>query len=218
MKWTAMIPGDNKSPGKINLTINGERSVQTIQLKQLLTRDIKMKTGNNPVIVENISDKPLYVTLTRKGTPLVSDMAREDKGLSMKINYLTTDMKPVNQKNLEQGTDFMMMVTVTNNTFTKVENIALTQMVPSGWEIQNTRLFDAEYGIKEGSYDYRDYRDDRVNTFFSLDQGETKNFVLILNAAYKGEFFQPSIWCEAMYVENCYSRIPGNQVTVTGQN
>ncbi len=126
-------------------------------------------------------------------------------------------MKPVDQKNLVQGSDFMMVAKVTNVTFSRVENIALTQMVPSGWEIQNTRLFEANYGIKESTFDYRDFRDDRVNTYFGLNQGETKTFVLILNAAYKGEFYQPSVWCEAMYTENCYSRVPGNKVIVTGQ-
>jgi uncharacterized protein YfaS (alpha-2-macroglobulin family) len=90
-------------------------------------------------------------------------------------------------------------------------------MVPSGWEIQNTRLFEADWGIKEGSFDYRDFRDDRVNTYFALNQGEIKTFVLILNAAYKGSYFQPSVWCEAMYTENCFARIPGTQVTVTGE-
>jgi hypothetical protein len=76
----------------------------------------------------------------------------------------------------------------------------------------------ADFGVKEGEYDYRDIRDDRVNTFFSLKQGESKSFVLILNAAYKGEFFQPSIWCGAMYLDNCYSRHPGTPVKVTGDN
>jgi uncharacterized protein YfaS (alpha-2-macroglobulin family) len=127
------------------------------------------------------------------------------------------DLRSVDQKNLIQGSDFMMVVKVTNNTFTMVDNIALTQMVPSGWEIQNTRLFEADYGIKESAYDYRDFRDDRVNTYFALRQGETKTFVLILNAAYKGVFYQPSIWCEAMYAPNCYSGYPGNPVKVTGQ-
>jgi uncharacterized protein YfaS (alpha-2-macroglobulin family) len=106
---------------------------------------------------------------------------------------------------------------ITNNTFNKVDNIALTEMVPSGWEIQNTRLFEANYGIKESPFDYRDFRDDRVNTYFSLNTGETKTFVLVLNAAYKGEFYQPSVWCEAMYTGNCYSRVPGNKVNVTGR-
>jgi uncharacterized protein YfaS (alpha-2-macroglobulin family) len=146
----------------------------------------------------------------------VSDIAREDKGLSMKIEYMTLDLKPVDQKKLDQGTDFLMVVKVANLTFTPTDNIALTQMVPSGWEIQNTRLFDANYGIKESSFDYRDFRDDRVNTYFSLGRGETKTFMLVLSAAYKGDLYQPAIWCEAMYTANCYSRYPGGMVKVTG--
>jgi alpha-2-macroglobulin len=90
-------------------------------------------------------------------------------------------------------------------------------MVPSGWEIRNTRLFETATGIKESSYDYRDFRDDRINTYFNLGKGESKTFVMIINAAYKGEFFQPSVWCEAMYKANCYSRFPGNTVKVTGR-
>ncbi len=217
MKWTEMIPGEKETPSKIKVTLNGDKSEQTILTKQIWSKDIKMNNGNNSLIVENISGKPLYVSLIRKGIPLVSDITREDKGLSMKIDYLDLDLKPVDQKNLVQGSDFMMVVKVTNNTFTLVENIALTGMVPSGWEILNTRLFEANYGIKESTYDYRDLRDDRVNTFFALGKGESKTFVLILNAAYKGEFYQPSVWCEAMYLTNCYSRYPGNPVKVTGQ-
>jgi len=111
----------------------------------------------------------------------------------------------------------MMVVNVTNNTFSEVNNIALTTMVPSGWEIRNTRLFEARYGIKQSAYDYTDIRDDRVNTYFTLGRDETKTFVLVLNAAYKGEYYQPAIWCEAMYTENCYARYPGTRVTVTGE-
>jgi hypothetical protein len=217
MKWTEMTPAQQNSPSQIKVTLNGEKSEQTIVPGQLWSKEIKIKTGNNSIIVENTSEKPLYVTLNRKGIPLVSDMAREDKGLVMKIDYVDMELNPVNQKNLQQSSDFMMVAKVTNNTFSQVDNIALTQMVPSGWEIQNTRMFEADYGIRESSYDYRDFRDDRVNTYFSLTQGQTKTFVLILNAAYKGEFYQPSVWCEAMYTANCYSRFPGNKVRVTGE-
>ena len=74
---------------------------------------------------------------------------------------------------------------------------------------RNTRLFEADYGIKESTFDYRDFRDDRVNTYFSLTQGQTKTFVLILNAAYKGEFYQPSVWCEAMYTAKLLFKVSG---------
>ena len=175
-----------------------------------------MTGGNNTLSVVNNSGKTVYATLGRKGVPLLSDATYEEKGLGMKIDYLTMNLNQFDNKNITQGTDFMMVVKVSNNTYSRVENIALTQMVPSGWEIRNMRLFESITGTKESEYDYRDIRDDRVNTYFSLNTGETKTFILILNAAYKGEFFQPSIWAEAMYTENCYARIPGAKVKVTG--
>jgi hypothetical protein len=217
MKFAEMVPGEKTGQAKFSITNNNETFDRTIDPGKVLLTELKVRTGTNNVAVSNNSDKPLYINLVRKGVPLVSDASGIDKGLSMKIDYFDTRLYPVNQKNLEQGTDFLMVAKVTSNTFTKVDNIALTQMVPSGWEIQNTRLFEANYGIRESAYDYRDFRDDRVNTYFSLNPGETKTFVLVLNAAYKGEFYQPSVWCEAMYTENCYSRVPGNKVNVTGQ-
>jgi uncharacterized protein YfaS (alpha-2-macroglobulin family) len=217
MKYAEMLPGDKTSPVKVRITSNGDKSDQTIGVKQLWSKDLKMTSGDNSLTVENISDKPVYATLVVKGIPLISSPEKEEKGLSMKVDYVNMDLKPIDQKSLVQGTDFMMVVKVSNNSFARVDNIALTKMVPSGWEIQNTRLFEANWGIKESTYDYRDFRDDRVNTYFSLGQGETKTFLLILTAAYKGEFFQPSIWCEAMYTENCYARHPGTSVIVTGQ-
>lgn len=217
MKWTELIPGDKNSPSTFNMVFNGSKSDQKILSKQVWSKDLRQNNDNNSLVIENNSDKPLYVTLTRKGIPMVSNATREEKGLSMKIDYLDMALKPADQKNLKQGSDFIMVVKITNNTFSMIDNIALTEMVPSGWEIQNTRLYETDYGIKESTYDYRDFRDDRVNTYFSLTQGQTKTFVLILNAAYKGEFYQPAVWCEAMYIANCYSRYPGNPVKVTGQ-
>jgi len=148
---------------------------------------------------------------------MLPDITAAEKGLSMKVSYVNMNLNNIDHRSLKMGTDFIMVVKVTNNTFSRVNDIALTKMVPSGWEIRNTRLFEAQYGIKQSTFDYTDIRDDRVNTYFSLGQGETKTFVLVLNAAYKGEFFQPAIWCEAMYTENCYARHPGTRVTVTGE-
>ncbi|MDP4222806.1 MAG: MG2 domain-containing protein [Bacteroidota bacterium] len=216
MKFAEMIPVNKAGQAKFSITFNNTTTDLTVDPGRLLLTDLKARSGTNNLTAVNNSDKPLYLNLLRKGVPLVSDQTGVDKGLSMKIDYLNTSLNPVGQKNLEQGTDFLMVAKVSNNTFTKVDNIALTEMVPSGWEIRNTRMFEANYGIKEGTFDYRDFRDDRVNTYFSLDAGETRTFVLVLNAAYKGEFYQPSVWCEAMYTENCYSRVPGSRVSVTG--
>jgi hypothetical protein len=217
MKYSDLVSGNKTGEAKIAVTYNGEKSELPIQEKKPFIKDLTVKKGENNLTLENTSDKPLYINLVRKGIPLVSDATAMEKGLAMKVDYLNMELKQIDQINLLQGSDFMMVVKVTNTNFVRIDNIALTQMIPSGWEIQNTRLYEANYGIKESTYDYRDFRDDRVNTYFSLNQGETKTFLLILNAAYRGEFFQPSIWCEAMYTENCFARIPGNKVKVTGR-
>jgi uncharacterized protein YfaS (alpha-2-macroglobulin family) len=218
MKYAEMIPGDKGGNGKVMVSINGDKSEIAVPVKQIGKKELKINPDENRLLVENTSQTPLYVTFIQKGIPMKTDVTREDKGLSMKVDYLNLELKPIDQKNIEQGTDFLMVVKVTNNSYRNVENIALTEMVPTGWEIQNTRMYEADFGLKEDIFDYRDFRDDRVCTYFSLDRGRTKTFVLVLNAAYKGEFFQPALWCEAMYTENCYSRYPGVQVTVSGRD
>lgn len=217
MKWASVAGGGNAGQSKINISLNGSVSSQVTGPEKPWRNDLKIKAGNNSLLVENSSDKPVYATLTLKGIPVISDIIREERGMIMKIDYLDRKLSPLDPKNLRQGTDFIMVMRVTNTTFTTVGNVALTAMIPSGWEIQNTRLFNADYGIKESSFDYRDFRDDRVNTYFSLGRGETKTFTLLLSAAYKGEFFRPPVWCEAMYTGNFWSRYPGTPVTVTGQ-
>jgi uncharacterized protein YfaS (alpha-2-macroglobulin family) len=217
MKYAEMIPGDKGASAKVMVSLNGEKTELPVPAKQIAKKDLKITSAENSLKIENNSQSPVYATLIQKGIPLRTDVTKEEKGLSMKIEYLNLELKPIDQRNLEQGTDFLMVVKVSNNSMRPVDNIALTEMVPSGWEIQNTRLYESEYGLKENAYDYRDFRDDRVFTYFGLGMGQTKTFVLVLNAAYKGEYFQPAIWCEAMYTENCYSRSPGVEVKVTGQ-
>jgi alpha-2-macroglobulin len=217
VKWAGSVPGDKNSPSKAAITVNGEKTERVLPQDKIWSEELKISGNNNQLTVGNLSERPLYLTLTRKGIALVSDQTKSEKGIEMKVSYLSRDMKPIDQKVLEQGTDFIMVVKVSNNSYTTIENMALSEMVPSGWEIQNTRLFEAETGIKEGRYDYRDIRDDRVITYFPLGPGDVKEFVLILTAAYRGEFFQPSVYCEAMYSSDYYSRYPGTSVKVNGQ-
>lgn len=214
MKYMETLPSGKDNDIKVNVTLNGEKSDIATTADKLVKTDLRIADNKNTLTVENISDRVIYVTQTLKGVPSAADATEARKGLSMSINYFNLDMNPLDHRSLLQGTDFLMVVKIRNDAFITVDNLALTQMVPSGWEIRNTRLFEAKYGIEESKYDYRDFRDDRVNTYFRLTPGESRTFVAVLNAAYAGEFFQPSIWCEAMYTPDCYARIPGNRVKV----
>ena len=49
------------------------------------------------------------------------------------------------------------------------------------------------------SLTYQDIRDDRVLSYFDLSRGESKEIPVKLTATYKGRYYLPSVYCEAMY-------------------
>jgi len=76
--------------------------------------------------------------------------------------------------------------------------VALSQVIPSGWEIINERLTGAVVA-SQNAFDYNDIRDDKSIWYFNLHRGTSKTFKLKLRAAYEGQYTLPSISCEAMY-------------------
>lgn len=212
MNFSRQVKGDSDKPMKVTFNLNGKTEKITSSEGAIIRTVTPAET--NKLVIDNESDRPLFVTFTEQGVPLTTDQTVSESNLTMKIDYLDMTQAPVDVSSLPQGTGFMMVVTMTNSSFRHINNLALTQMIPSGWEIQNTRLFEANLLLRESAYDYRDFRDDRVNTYFSLKGGETKKFYIILTAAYRGIYSLPSVVCEAMYDEGVYARRPGREVTV----
>ena len=121
---------------------------------------------------------------------------------------------PIDVKNLEQGTDFLAEVTIKNpGARGMYRNMALSQIVASGWEIRNHRLDNITY-LKGDIPTYEDIRDDRVYSYFDLGAGSQKTFKILLNASYKGLFYLPGISCSAMYDNSISAHVAGKWVTV----
>ena len=114
---------------------------------------------------------------------------------------------------MRQGVEFTAIVTLTNGMEQAFTDLALTQIFPSGWEIFNDRLLG---GTTESSttYNYRDIRDDRVQTYFNLEIRETKTFRVKLQAAYRGRYYLPAVSCQAMYAPQEQARNSGAWVEV----
>ena len=109
----------------------------------------------------------------------------------------------------------MAEVTVTHAGLrTQYENLALSQVFPSGWEISNLRLTDDEGLSQASSYNYQDIRDDRVYTYFDLSPNQRKTFKVLLTATYSGTYYLPAVNCEAMYDKSIFARKKGYTVEV----
>jgi uncharacterized protein YfaS (alpha-2-macroglobulin family) len=146
--------------------------------------------------------------------PAVGQEKSGQNGLSLQVDYLTLSETVLDPSQLEQGTDFVMKVTVKNTgTVGKYEEVALTSIFPSGWEIRNTRL-DPTQHLSNIVFDYMDIRDDRIMTYFDLGPNEQKLFRFMLHASYLGRFYLPMINVEPMYDATIYARKAGQWIEV----
>lgn len=187
----------------------------------------RMAINDPQVSVRNDHDKPIRVLVSNRGIPANLHEAPSHDGLAMDVNFLTLDNKPLSVEQLPQGQDFVAEVTISGE-FDKlltsnIENIALTAVVPSGWQIRNERLEGAQ--MPKG-IDYMDIRDDRVLAYFSLwrdyywnyryqDRNQTSvTLRIILNASYAGKFYLPGWHTSAMYNEKIHAKSQGYWVEV----
>lgn len=184
------------------------------QLSTALTTDLRIE---EEVSIKNNSQGTIYVNYYTEGIPKKGESVKTDRNLETNVKFLNKDYAPMEIANLQQGTDLIAVVQVKNSSMESVSDCALTFQVPSGWEIRNTRLFNQTTAINEDAFDYRDYRDDKVCTYFKLERGQTKTFLMILNASYIGKYYFPNIQTEAMYDKKYLSLIPGRWVEVRKQ-
>jgi uncharacterized protein YfaS (alpha-2-macroglobulin family) len=165
--------------------------------------------------IKNTGNSKLFVTTTLTGQPLEGSEDSEARNLDISIKYLSQQGTLMNIAEIVQGTDFTAEVTVRNPGRLGIyQNLALNQVLPSGWEILNMRVNDELVIKKEAAYTYRDIRDDRVYTFFDLEPNQSVTYRVFLNAAYTGRFYLPAVSCEAMYDSRIYARQKGQWVVV----
>ena len=113
-----------------------------------------------------------------------------------------------------QATEITAQISVYNQTDDYVDNIALTQIFPSGWEVVNTSFTDL--GTPNSTKaKYVDIKDDRVNYYFDLNKRKAKTFTLKLNASYMGDYYLPGAQVEAMYDNNYFARGNGQWIEVS---
>ena len=187
----------------IKATVGGR---EVVSAKSVYSQPV---SGN--VEVKNTADDLLYATLTTvarmpSGTPV----AAAASGLRISVTYQKADGTTLKTDAIPQGEEFTAVVKVTNPTTADYRSLALSERIPSGWEILNDRL---RGGAESG--EYRDLRDDRCDWFFDLPHGATKTFTLKLRAAYEGSYILPAITCSAMYSPTVAANTASGTTAVT---
>ena len=185
--------------GAVSVEVNdGVTGARSISGEKQVKADLETTAGT--VEVKNNASGPVYlqfITVSQNAPGAVVNA--KSSGIKLDVRYLGADGSTISPASIRQGTSFTASIKVTNlNQMDDVWNLALTEMIPSGWEIMNERMTGQDVP-SSGKYDYLDIRDDRNIFYFSLPRGESKEFRIKLRAAYEGKFILPSVTCEAMY-------------------
>lgn len=196
-----------------NIQNKGKTTKRTQLPLSQIKLDIKGKENGSVTLVNN-GKSIIYARIILSGIPIAGQETFAENKLKMKVSYKTLTGLEIQPDKIPQGTDFIAEVELTNpGLYGYYSDMALTQILPSGWEIINTRIADITSVHETSKPEYLDIRDDRVNTFFGIG-GEKKIFTVVLNAAYIGRYYLPAVSCEAMYDNSISARIPGKWVEV----
>ncbi|MEM7038333.1 MAG: hypothetical protein AAF570_15215 [Bacteroidota bacterium] len=186
------------------------------------------------VEVKNKTGGMMFARLVLDGIPETGDQDGRQSKIRMEITYMDMDGSELDPTIMQQGTDFVAEVKITNpGDKGELDELALNQIFPSGWEIHNTRMDGTGFNSSIAVPEYQDIRDDRVYTYFDLgapgskrhyspwsyprkakNEPSTKTFRILLNASYLGKFYLPTVYVEAMYDKSVSARIPGRWVQV----
>ncbi len=167
----------------------------------------------NKMTLVNDKDNTVFVRLIQAGKlPLGQELATS-KNLRVKTSFVDTNNSPIVIEQLRQGTEFIAQILVQNTSGSAIDNVALTQFFPSGWEIVNTRFTDAGGGVASKAR-YTDIRDDKVMFYFDLKARASKTFTVRVNASYLGTYYLPGTQAEAMYDNNYIARTKGKWIKV----
>ena len=207
---------EGSSEMKYTVSINNRSAVSLntkLPLKQI---DMQLKgASKGDVNVTNTGSGILFARIILEGIPEIGDQTDAQNDLKMDVNYTSMKGENIDVTKLEQGTDFIAEVRITNPGMRgEYSQMALSQVFPSGWEIHNARMDDAESTLKSDFPTYQDIRDDRVYTYFNILPTKTFTYRIVLNAAYVGKYYLATVNCEAMYDNTINARKAGKWVEV----
>ncbi|WP_422349023.1 alpha-2-macroglobulin family protein [Flagellimonas sp.] len=205
----------SKNGGKsldLGFTQDGKK-VRVKTDRAIAKRPLTITSSTNQVQIENHQGNIIYATLSLSGRLPVGQELAQQQNLRLSVTYQDPLGNAVDVRQLRQGTELQARINVFNTSNDFINDVALTQIVPSGWEIVDTS-YTGFGNDNSGNASYMDTRDDRTHFYFDLEAKKSKTFTVKLNASYLGDYYLPGAQVEAMYDNNYNARNKGQWIKV----
>ncbi len=180
------------------------------------TKKYALERFGVPADINVTGEGRLYYSIVTEGIRKDGTVRIEDSNLRVRREFFDRSGSRVGLDGIKQNSLIVVKITVASD-MADLENVAVSDLLPAGFEIENPRLTEeAEYSFITDSDVpiYVDIRDDRINYYFNFDGGRQKTFYYLVRAVSRGEFQYAPIVAEAMYDGNFYSASGGGKVRI----
>ena len=216
--WTILALGkiarrSNNTTATALLLDNGKKRKSTDNTMNL---DVTQLTGNQLTL--QVKGKGSYYYFSEmSGITADGSITEEDSYLKVRRSFFDRNGHPVNEGQFRQNDLVVVRISLESAYNGTVENVAITDMLPAGLEVENTRLTEIpgmDWIKDQAEADYVDFRDDRVN-FFTDATSKPKHFYYMARAVSPGKYKLGPVLADAMYDGSYHSYHGAGTVKVT---
>jgi hypothetical protein len=195
-----------------SLTAGGEAIGDFTGKDMVITTDLNNKT----VTISTSGTGRLYYYYETGGISATGTYKEEDKYLEVRKSFFTRSGAPYPIGSCEQNDLIVVRLSIRSTLVDQVENVAVTDMLPACFEIENPRITperDLNWITDRYYPDYLDIRDDRLSVFTTATR-EWKHFYYIVRVVSRGEYIMGPVAADAMYNGEYHSYNGGGKVFV----
>ena len=165
----------------------------------------------------------MWLVITSEGVRPNGEYKVGGNGLSVSRTYRDIEGNEIDVASgkLQLGELVFVEIEVGNTSGQAIQNIALVDRLPAGFEVENPRLgrsTTAEWieADEQWALDFLNMRDDRLEAFGSLGPGQTRTIVYTVRAVTSGTYTVPPVDVEAMYDPTLWARDAGGTAVIGG--
>ncbi len=194
------------SKGKVVASTAGEPL--TVSLKQYMTDALKVQVKGKG---------GYYYFWEVDGITADGSFKEEDSYMKIRRTFYDRNGNEISGNSFHQNDLIVVRLSIETQYNTDIDNVAITDMLPAGFEIENTRLNEMpalKWVKQEAKADYVDIRDDRINMFTSVGRVR-KDFYYMVRAVSPGTYKLGPVQADAMYDGNYHSYNGAGEVRIS---
>ena len=188
---------DARSTATATVSANG-KALGSFTGKDLTISNV----ANRALSLRTAGSGNLYYFWETEGISASGQVKEEDSYLKVRRQFLNRAGQLLGTPTFRQNDLVVVKITIeAGDAAGTVKNVAITDLLPAGLEIENARLGavrELDWAKDAATPDYLDVRDDRIN-FFTTATGPPKVFYYLARAVSKGTFKLGPVNADAMY-------------------